>query len=114
MDGRPSPDGGPDVAKDGSIRRDDEESIEEPGSERRKLERLRYSLEVSWLRQRSNAWTLVQLSGFASFLFGAFRLFGIGVLGTDGLGPLSREFFTTVYLPGPWTTWNPVWEFPRI
>lgn len=72
------------------------------------MENLRYTLETFWLRQRSNAWTLVQLSGFAAFFFGAFRLFGIGVYGMDGIGPLPREFFTTVYLPGPWSSWSTV------
>ena len=107
-----SQDGAPDVAKDGSVKRDEGPAGEEDTQEtwRHAIANLRYSLEAFWLRQQSNAWTLVQLSGFAAFLFGAFRLFGIGVFRMDGLGPLSREFFTTVYLPGPWTTWNTTWE----
>lgn len=104
---------GPDVARDGSIQYDDgrlERDDNRREAWRRHATNARYHLEVFWLRQRSNAWTLVQLAGFAAFFFGAFRLFGIGVYGMDGLGPLSQEFFTTVYVPGPWSAWSVAWE----
>lgn len=74
---------------------------------RRVFSRLRYSLETFIVRLRGGVWTLVQLAGFAAFLFGAFRLFGILVYNMDGIGPFSREFFTTFYAPGPWST---LWE----
>lgn len=107
-----SQDGSPDVAKGGSIKRTEGPAGEDGEDEtwRYALKNLRYSVETFWLRQRTNAWTLVQISGFATFLFGAFRLFGIGVFGMDGLGPLPRGFFRTVYLPGPWSTVNTTWE----
>lgn len=106
----------PDVAPDGSIQRESERERDDNRRPRwrRTLTNARYRLETFALRQRSNAWTLVQLAGFLAFFFGAFRLFGIGVYNMDGLGPIPQEVFTTVYLPGPWSAWNVAWELAFI
>lgn len=105
----------PGVAKDGSI---EGKGVEQQGSSRRRWRRFlshgRYTLEAFWIRQRSNAWTLIQLTGFLAFGFGAFRLFGIGTFGMDGLGPIPLSVFTTVYLPGPWSSFDTVWTLAWI
>jgi hypothetical protein len=102
----------PDVAPDGSIKRDSDIDREDNRASRwrRVVRSMRYRLETFGTRQRSNAWTLVQLAGFAAFFFGAFRLFGIGVYNMDGLGPIPRAVFTTIYIPGPWSAWSVTWE----
>lgn len=72
------------------------------------------SRELLQLRARFVLFTLIQVSGFAAFFFGAYRMFGIGIYGLNGLGPLSRDFFTAVYLPGPWGVWDTTWELAFV
>lgn len=103
------------MAKDGSIQGEgaEREDNRRPWW-RRIIAHSRYTLETFWVRQRSNAWTLIQLAGFLAFGFGAFRLFGIGTFGMDGLGPIPLSVFTTVYLPGPWSSFDTVWTLAWI
>jgi hypothetical protein len=105
----------PGVAKDGSIEGEGVQPRKGDDSRWQRLNsHIRYSFETFWIRQRSNAWTLIQLAGFAAFAFGAFRLFGIGIFGMDGLGPIPLSAFTTVYLPGPWSSLDTVWTLAWI
>lgn len=110
--------GSPDVAIDGSIKRgtEGETDTEDKRSPRPKrvVRDLRVRLSVFVTKQRYNVWTLVQVAGFAAFFFGAFRLFGIGIYGMEGLGPIPRSVFTTVWLPGPWSASSVVWELAWI
>lgn len=102
----------PDVAKDGSIKR--EEAVERDDNRRPWYRRCpthaRLWLSAFLLRQRSRAMSLVRWAGLAAFCFGALRLFAIGIYGMDGVGPIPLSVFTTVYLPGGWAPQAVYWE----
>jgi hypothetical protein len=104
----------PDVAPDGSLKTTEAAASDQSAETSNRLAHLRERIRTFVIRQRSNALTLLQLAGFTAFFFGAFRLFGIGVYNMNGLGPIPREIFMTVYLPGPWSTWNVTWELAWV
>lgn len=103
-------DSSPDVKPDGSLeytnnhtRADNRSNILFRG-----VKRAFYGMQVFALQQQFAAIRLIQVVGFLIFFYGSFRLFGIGYYGMDGLGPLSRDFFTMQLLPGPWVD-SPTW-----
>jgi hypothetical protein len=104
----------PDVAPDGSLKTTETAASDRSAGTSNYVAHLRERIRAFTIRQRSNALTLFQLAGFAAFFFGVFRLFGIGVYNMDGLGPISREIFTTVYIPGPWSAWSVTWELAWV